>query len=319
MLLRDRPLLQDRIDAPVFLARPSLENPLLRALSQERNALLVGAWGSGKTTLLRRIQAQLKDSGRRTLWINAGLSEDAEGLLEQVEEELRELDDEDGLDEAPEPRSGLLGTARALAAHRPAVIVVDGLRDERIGFDLFGRLRDELWAAGHVWIVAATPRESAGLRTPPADAFWSVVIEIPPLGPEEVRELLQKGLDPAEREKVRPNQPIAGIHPRDLIREVDRILDSGVGEAARIGALTEEAGKIGRSEEMAMTELIALGRPASAHDEDLLDRLGWSRAYTQRIFSALEAAHLVRSISEPSNERSGRPRKLYEPNLRGLG
>jgi hypothetical protein len=319
MLLKDRPLLQDRIDAPAFLARPKLEDPLVRALDLGRNALLVGAWGSGKTTLLRRVQAKLTQKGRRTLWINAGLAEGVESLLDQIEDELRTMDHEEGLDEAPEPGAGLLGLAQTLSAHPSTVIILDGLRDEEIGYDLFGRVRDELWAAGHAWLVAVTPQDSVRLRTPPADAFWGVIVEIPPLGAQEVEELLRKGLGPTERKKVRPNSPIAGIHPRELIREVGRILEGNVDETLPIGALTEEAARIGRKEAMTMTELIGLGRPASAGDEELLDRLGWSRAYTQRILSTLEAAHLVRSIPEANQERSGRPRKLYEPNPRALG
>jgi energy-coupling factor transporter ATP-binding protein EcfA2 len=318
MLLKDRPLLQDRIDAPAFLARPRLEEPLIRALEQGRNALLVGAWGSGKTTLLRRVQARLIKNGQRTLWINAGLAGDVNGLLDQIDEEMRRLDDDEGLEEAPEPGEGLLGSTRILSAHPSTAIILDGLRDEEVGFDLFGRIRDELWAAGHVWLVAVTPQDSSRLRTPPADAFWAIVVEIPPLGPAEAQELLQKGLSPEEREKVRPNSPIAGVHPRELIREVGRILEGGGDESPPIGALTEEAAKIGRSEAMTMTELIGLGRPASAGDEELLNRLGWSRAYTQRILSTLEAAHLVHSIPETNQERSGRPRKLYVPNLRAL-
>lgn len=319
MLLKDRPLLQDRIDAPVFLARPRLEDPLIRALEQGRNALVVGAWGSGKTTLMRRVQACLTQGGQRTLWINAGLAEDVEGLLDQIEDELRGLDHNEGCDEAPEPGAGLLGLAQSLSAHPSTAIFLDGLRNEEIGFDLFGRVRDELWAAGHAWLVAVTPQESARLRTPPADAFWASVVDIPPLGPAEVKELLLKGLDPEEQEKVRPSSPIAGVHPRELIREIGRILEGDDDKVLPIGALTEEAARIGRSEAMTMTELIGLGRPASAGDEELLDRLGWSRAYTQRILSALEAAHLVRSIPEANPERSGRPRKLYVPNPRAFG
>jgi predicted transcriptional regulator len=45
----------------------------------------------------------------------------------------------------------------------------------------------------------------------------------------------------------------------------------------------------------------------------LLDRLGWSRAYAQRMLSHLEDARLLRSIPE-RRDRPARPRKLYEPN-----
>jgi len=62
-----------------------------------------------------------------------------------------------------------------------------------------------------------------------------------------------------------------------------------------------------------MAELIGLGRPVSAHDPELLERLGWSRPYAQRILSHLESAGLLRAIPERNPQRTGRPRKLYEP------
>jgi hypothetical protein len=320
MLLRDRPLLQDRIDASIYLPRPKLEDPLLRALMQERNALLVGPPGSGKTTLSHKAEAELKESGRRTVWVNAALADDAETLLEEVEECLDRLDgeaDEDTPPRLPQP-PGLLSLARAISAHRPAVIILDGLLDEEIGFDLFGRLRDELWAAGHIWLVAVTAPVSATLRTPPAAAFWSTVAEIPPLESNEVSDLLKRGLDSKEWHRMKGISPPSELHLRAVIREVERILEGDGGKDERMGALIEEASGIGRSEAMAMSELIGLGRPASVHDDELLDRLGWSRAYAQRIFANLEAAHLVRSIPEANKERTGRPRKLYEPNPRSL-
>jgi predicted transcriptional regulator len=318
MLLRDRPLLQDRIDAAIYLPRPKLEEPLIRAVSQERNALLVGPPGSGKTTLLRKVEAKLDESGRRTVWINAALVDDAESLLDEVDQALRYPDKESVPLPSPRP-PGLLSAIRSVATHQPSVIIIDGLLDEDIGFDLFGRLRDELWAARHVWLVAVPPTVSATLRTPPAGAFWSKVVEIPPLEPTEVRDLLKRGLDGKEWHRMKGISPPSELHVRSVIREVERILEGDAGSDQRMGALIEEAAGIGRSESMAMAELIGLGRPASVHDDELLDRLGWSRAYAQRIFANLEAAHLVRSIPEPSKERTGRPRKLYEPNPRSLG
>ncbi|HEX3361950.1 MAG TPA: ATP-binding protein [Solirubrobacterales bacterium] len=319
MLLRDRPLLQDRIDKAIYLPRPRLEDRLLQAVLQERNALLLGQWGSGKTTLLRKVEAALQESGRRTVWINARLADDAEGLLKEVALALSEVDREnqdDAAAVAEAPPAGLLPLVQELGSHQPAVIIIDELLDEQIAFDLFGRLRDELWAARHVWLAAATPQRAATLRTPPVEAFWSAVVEIPPLGPEEVSGLLERGLSHDELLKVRKNSAIAGVHPRELVREVERILEGDEDRSRRLGDLAEAAGRIGRSEEMAMTELIGLGRPASAHDDELLDRLGWSRAYTQRILSALESAQLVQTMSESNKDRTGRPRKLYTPNTR---
>ena len=53
--------------------------------------------------------------------------------------------------------------------------------------------------------------------------------------------------------------PPSELHVRAVIREVERILEGDAGSDERMGALIEEAGGIGRSESMAMAELIGLG------------------------------------------------------------
>lgn len=320
MLFRDRPLDPGRLDGGLYAPRPHLESALLRPLRQGRNVLLVGDVGSGKTTLMRQMKTELESEGRRTAWINAALADGPEDLLIAIDAELGDGSrSPQGLLEGPTPRSHLLSLSRALTGHPPAVILLDGLSQTSLGFDLFGRLRDELWAAGHTWLVALRPQDAAALRTPPAEAFWSAVVEIPPLNKAEVAEFLKRGLDPAERRRLERDGPIGGLHPRLLIREVEKALETEPGaRRARIGALIDRASSLGRSEAMAMAELIGLGRPASVHDPELLERLGWSRAYAQRILSRLEQEHLVRSIPEAAGKRSGRPRKLYEPDPSGL-
>ena len=284
--------------------------------------LLLGDAGSGKTTLMRWARSELENEGKRTAWINAALADGAEALLTAIDAELGEGRPSPGaLLESPSLPSRLLSLTRALAGHPPTVIFVDGLSDTDLGFDLFGRLRDELWAVGHTWLVAVRPRDAAALRTPPAEAFWSAAVEIPPLTQAEVAEFLKQGLEPAELERLKRDGLVGGLglHPRLLIREIKEELGSDPGERrARIGDLIARADSLGRSEGTAMTELIGLGRPATVHDPELLERLGWSRAYAQRIFSHLEQRNLVHSIPETSGERSGRPRKLYEPQMRGV-
>jgi predicted transcriptional regulator len=317
MLFRHRPLLPSSLDSGLYLVRPDLERSLLEPLRQDRNVLLLGDAGSGKTTLMRRVAEELEAEEKQVVWVNGALAETAGDLLALVDDLLA---GEEGLPrpikEGTSAGSRLLALTKALAARRPAVIMVDDLSESEVGFDLFGRVRDELWMAGHAWLVSTRPYDSAALRSPPAEAFWATVVEIPPLTENEVSQLLQRGLSEDEQQRLR-NTPLMGYYPRVLIREVESELRQEPGQKeASIKDLLQRANKLGRSEEMALSELINLARPASVHDPDLSERLGWSRAYAQRIFSRLESAGLVRSIPEMRGERTGRPRKLYEPNPR---
>jgi hypothetical protein len=316
MRFRDRPLLPSGLDAELYLPRPQLEARLLTPLREGRNVLLLGEAGSGKTTLLRYAAGELEIAGRQVVVVNAGLAADVAGLLAQVDSEL----DMEAGDRGGAPASGATEPANLLAAVRrlrraePATILVDGLLDPDVAYDLFGRLRDELWELGHSWLVTARPRDSAPLRTPPADAFWGAIVEISLLSVSEIAKLLRRGLDEDEYRLVDDavEWVITGAHPRTVIRTAQFVLAGG-GVKAGMDELTRRAAALGRSEELAMAELIGMGHPASAHDPELLQRLGWSRPYAQRMLSKLEDEGLLRSIPERDTDRPGRPRKLYEP------
>lgn len=305
MRFRDRPLLVDGLDAGLYVERPELERRLVEPLSAGGNVLLLGEAGSGKSTLLRRAAGVLARSGRPAVAVNAGLAGDAAGLLDLVGDALGPGDEEGR-------GAGLLPAVRRLRREPPVVILVDGLIDRDVGYDVFGRLRDELWDLGHAWAVAVRPRDSAALRTPPADAFWSSVVEIPPLDADEVARLLRLGLDPEELRRIEGDPAVAAGHPRQVIRAARAVLEPGAGAVAGHEHL-ERAAELGGSEALAAAELRDLGRPVSAGDPDLLGHLSWSRAYAQRILSNLEGHGVVRSIPERS-DRPGRPRKLYELN-----
>jgi len=313
MRFRDRPLAPSSLDREIYLARPALEEALLRPLKQGRNVLLLGNAGSGKTTLMRRAAEELEAEGEQVTWVNGALAESAEDLLMMVNAALEDRGSSSIGSKEPETGNRLLRLTQALAEHQRAVIMVDGLTEPEIGFELFGRVRDELWMAGHAWLVSARPKDSAALRRPPAEAFWATAVEIPPLNQNEAHDLLRRGLSEEEWKRLK-EIPLGG-YPRLLIREVEGALEHGHGaREALVSDLVELANALGRSEGIALSELVNLGRPVSAHDPELLERLGWSRPYVQRIFSHLETAGLVRSIPEARGQRTGRPRKLYEPN-----
>jgi len=319
MLFRDRPLLPDGLDSELYVPRPFLEDEVLSPLRAGRNVLVLGEAGAGKSTLLRKVAGDLERDGRPVVLVNGALADDASELLELVDAALEERVPPEHADPAPEGGSDparLLRATRRLARDEAAVILIDGLGSAEIGFDLFGRLRDELWSLEHAWLVAVRPRDSAVLRTPPADAFWGRIIEIPPLDSAETEQLLHRGLSEQELQRLDDDRLLSGAHPRFLIRWAQDRLEGGEHSAAGLGGpqwYLEQASQLGRSEAMAIAELQGLGRPVSVHDPELLERLGWSRPYAQRILSNLEEHQLLRSIPE-RRDAPGRPRKLYELN-----
>jgi len=325
MLLRERPLLADGIDAAVFAPR-TVGRPLLDAALAERNTLLLGEAGTGKTTLLRWLRARLRESGRRCAFVNASLAIDVSSFADLV---AAGLEDAWGPDSPPlEPPAPsdetvpravrLLQDVRRLRTPEPVVVLVDGLADSAVAHDWFGRLRDELWALGHTWVVAARPVDAAPLRTPPADAFWSLVLEVPRLSVEERDAMLEHGLEPEERKLVGGATLPPNPTPRELVSLLREILSRSNGASPPAGfeawsqQRRERAATLGQPEQLALTELEAIGRPVSVHDDDLLRRLEWSRPYAQRVLGRLEDAGLVRVIPERGGGQ-GRPRKLYEP------
>lgn len=322
MYLRDRPLLPDGIDRRLYVQRQELEEAVLAPLRQSRNVLLLGAAGSGKSTLMRFVAGKLVSEQFSVSWINAALARGTEELLSLIEAEIgARRDPSAAQDEAARGEEGLSLGATRLVTHAhllrlasPRIICLDGLTDPEAGFDVFGRLRDELWAAGHTWLVAVRPQEAVSLRTPPADAFWGSVVEIPTLTSDELQQLLALGLDDNEQASLRwpQGQPLRE-YPREVIHQVQAAL-SGPDLQPRVDRreLQQRADSIGRSAGSAMAELLDLNRPASAQDPELEVRLGWSPAYTRRILASLEDAGLLRA-SNQRTERAGRPRKLYEP------
>jgi hypothetical protein len=274
--------------------------------------------------VLRWLRARVREAGRSCAFVNASLAGDVASFADLVADAITEESGSvpAGLrapSDATAPRAvRLLHDVRRLSTPEPVVVLVDGLTDATLAHDWFGRLRDELWALGHTWVVTARPLEAAPFRSPPADAFWSLVLELPRLTPAERDAMLEQGLDPAERRLVDGAQLPADLTPRQLVALVRAILSQS-GERGATADLEiqwrkrrEDAATLGRPEALALGQLEAIGHPVSAHDADLLGALDWSRAYAQRILGRLEDAGLVRVIPE-RNGGQGRPRKLYEP------
>jgi adenylate kinase family enzyme len=317
MRFRDRPLLVDGLDADLYVQRPALERLLLEALARQRNVLLLGPRGSGKSTTLRKLAGDLRKEGRQVALVNAGAARSAEDLLALVSSELDlpELHPDPNI---ATPVVSLVRSVRHIAQAPQSVILLDDPPDAEGAYELFGRLREELWALPHQWVVAMRSDHSSALRRPPADAFFSETIEIPPFDEREIEQLLRQGLDPDEAQRVLANgaRPLLD-YPREVTRFARQVLEGTVEEdqhAARRRA--EIALGLGRPASMALAEIEALGAPIAAGDRSFLERMGWTRPHAARTLAKMEDAGVLRSFTDATEDRPGRPRKLYEPNPR---
>jgi hypothetical protein len=248
----------------------------------------------------------LREQGKPVAFVNAEPAVDIADALRTVREQLAGADSiPEALQQAaaapPESdRPADLARSLAVTASEPTVIVVDGI-DADTGHELFGRLRDVLWQAPVTWVVAARSSER-GLLTPPADAFFEQVSELPPMEVAQLDELLERRLgDDAVKLPVLEIAQASEGNPRralELAREVviDRQdLAHVLEERARREA---RASELGRAPSMLLTEIEQLGRPVWSSDQDLLQRMGWTRARAVQVLGQLEDEGLLRSYTD---------------------
>jgi energy-coupling factor transporter ATP-binding protein EcfA2 len=335
MPLRDRPLLVGGIDRDLYVPRPELEHALGQSVDAGRNVLLIGPPGSGKSTTMRKLAADLSERKRRGILVLASPASSSEDLLALVRSELLPLSG--GMPgevtrtellrnvSRDVPVISLIDAARQLGQADGTVIMLDGPVRSEIVYELFGRLREELWALPHQWVLALRTNQSAAARKPPADAFFPQLIEIPPLQPAEIRNLLERALSEDDLRTVRAelanhgelplrDYPSEMRYPRDVVNLAHRALagtlHSGDVELRRATL----AADLGRSASMALAEIEALARPVSAGDDEFLGRMGWTEAHARRLLAQMERGGVLSSISDATLGSPGRPRKLYVPN-----
>ena len=293
----------------------------------ERNVLVVGEAGSGKTTALNWLEGRLRGREERVARVNAlAVATSTIELLEAVAWALAdELGDHPTAQRAltgpvaapgaSTQSAGLVRRVRRLRTPERVYVLLDGLMDRTMAFELFGRLRDELWALNLVWVVTVRPQDAGALRRAPADAFFGLVVDLSRLTEAETGELLEALLEPDELSRasvlLSEHTTEGGEIIRPLLRAVEEALE-GNGEPTSRAERQERAASLGRSASMLLAEIEDAGHPVSARDEQLQRSLGWSRAYLQRTLAELDREGLLRSYSDsPSGQ--GRPRKLYEP------
>jgi hypothetical protein len=220
-------------------------------------------------------------------------------------------------DTAPTDLVNRLITAVGDQPAPPTVIVVDDVTADA-GLDLFGALRDELWQVNARWLVTASTVQAAAFVRPPADVFFETRVQLEPFTVPEIDEALRRRLedpDGAGDHRVLSAAAEAGpLTPRRLL-EVARELaaDPTVGGAGltTVQGLRERTAALeamGRPARMLAQELESLGW-ASASDERLLDRMGWTRPRVVQVIGELQQRGLIQMREE--NTGRGRPRKLF--------
>jgi hypothetical protein len=332
-----RPLLDNAVDAELFVGRGSELSAIWAALNAELNVLVSGERGSGKTSLLRQLQLDSRSpfTGARRegdfpmTYVRVEGIADGRTLLARIVEAVTgaqtvENDSPDALlrtltdyrqqfaddtharwQEQSDDRAEPTGTRLF------PVIIVDDVT-AAAGHALFGQYRDEVWSTGYLWVVSVRENDRAGLLTPPADAFFEKIVELAPLSPDEMVDLLNRrgGVDLAPIGQTLADA--VGGNPRALVGALRGLLqdpESYNANAQAIGARDAAIYALGRSASMLAAELKARGA-VSASDDDLLAALGWSRPRAVQVFKQLDENGLVRSSEVSSGQ--GRPRRVYE-------
>lgn len=315
--LSSRPLTSSLLDRELFVDREDELGTILRSVSLRFNTLVVGESGSGKTSLVSVARRELEEAGTPVAVIAAPHGSLSDVLLraaiDQADAPL------DGLWSA-EPAVGRGGTAlqpapvtermiHQFAAMFPedAVVVVDGLEPDT-AWTLFGRFRDTLWEHRLRWLVTAQLSEHSTFLRPPADAFFTSVVELGPLSADHVRELLVRrttGGDEDAADRLRALAARMGesgrpMLPRTALVAAARMLVSGKESNAAFAAEVaqrEQARAIGYSALRLFDALRDL-KGASAGDDALIARLGMSRPRIVQLLKELEADGLVASHQE---------------------
>lgn len=329
-----RPLLDNSVDADLFVGRTAERAAVQSALNRELSVLLTGGRGSGKTSLLRQLQLDSRTAGSGLVgdfpmrYVRAEGVRDGRVLLARIVETV--IDDPvtvsgnasalDLLEVLAQWRESVVSATRErwrAGGSEPSgvlspVVLVDDVTAVA-GHALFGQFRDEVWDTGLLWVVSARESERAGLLMPPADVFFEKVVDLGPLGSLESVALLDaragRALGPAAERLAEA----VGGNPRNLVAALRGVLDdpeSGAAMVAAIGERDTAMDALGRPEAMLAAELKVRG-PVSASDASLLSSLGWTRPRAAQVFAKLLEGGFVVVREQPASG-PGRPRKIYE-------
>jgi molybdopterin-guanine dinucleotide biosynthesis protein len=335
--LRTRPLRATHADAAYLVQRESDMATLISALSYGFNVMIVGERGSGKTTLVNLLAARLEEQGRHIVQLAGGRFDNAADALAgtarhmmadpSIRSETADLmqgergdplqvgDKLDVADQLQVAYRALTWVAGVLPDQ--SVVIVDGLAPKLV-HEIFGRLRDEMWALSLQWVVTGNLEDKAILLAPPAEAFFEQVVTLAPFTEAETETLLAQRdpdgeLDPHVRTIICERS--AGNPSRALVLARQALVSSDpVAELGRGSVIEQIEGELGEPAARLADDLARNG-PSGPSDPQLLRRIGWSRPRAYQVFQALQRA----GYAEVSSERSGRAgRPIHTYRLKGL-
>lgn len=309
MDLSSRPLLATDRDQALFVGRTWEREEIDRDLQHGFNVVVEGDRGSGKTSLLRSLMwvhnAEAQGDATQIYVRAAGLT-DAGGVLNRV------LDVLEDRDPAVERILSIPAALRELTTlqERGAICVLLDDVDPRVGNQVFGVLRDELWETGVQWVVTVNSGDAGILLAPPADAFFEMAMRLTPLSAQEATELLNRRLGDTAREVLMALGG-AGGQPRELIERARHVGTTTDPTAIRASAAEIDRRLAGLSRPVNMLYAEIRHRdPISASDEAIQDLMGWTRPRLTQVLGELEQAGLVEA-SEQARTGPGRPKKVF--------
>lgn len=339
--LTQRPLSASDVDASLFVGRVSELEHLQRAYRLSFNTLLLAERGAGTTTLVRHLERLLNTQGVRTCYCDVAGVTTANEFIATLQRSLRGVRGPQRLDRqfvdeivadqedevvvsGPDTEWQILRLGDRIR-DRP-LFILDGAHDPSLIHTVCGRYRDQMWQLPFTWLICGLRDRRSGYVQPPADAFFDTQIVLGSLDEGEAEDLLLRRIDePATREHdaaqrirscVSKLVDSANGNPRQLLAAAREVALGGDDTAAETERLLMAAADVGRPAAMLVAELRGLGS-ASASDEILLGRLGWTRARATQVFKQLLDAGVVVATSERQPGAAGRPRTVYRLNVSG--
>ena len=318
MTLSGRPLLDTRPDHVLFVDRVDEMSRVRAALNQGLNCLVVGERGSGKTSLVRALMFQARQHAEpvdqrlpELLYVRGAGAQSASELLARAADALARHQGDTPAGTSAGAASGLIAELGERAGRGRVILALDDA-PAGAGNALFGALRDELWSIDLRWLVTVATADSGALLRPPADAFFESQVEIAPLPVGASIEILRRRMGQVPDRLLEEAAEIGSGNPRRLL-DIARELSGDYSQWSAFSSAAAEREKalaaVGRSAHMLALELEALGG-ASASDDRLLSRMGWTRPRAVQVLAAMEKAGLVTASSEKSGQ--GRPKKIYK-------